>query len=317
MTFLLLTAFRLSYFGDPLPNPFYAKAASATVLRLFNPVGGGWQYVSSWARDSGSLLIVPFLLQAPFAGATAPLLVAAAIVSAHLAFVISTGGDWMGCFRFISPIVPLVAIVAACGFSTATRSLRLRHAIVLSCSLALILSVLSSESLLRFRESPTTPMAVVMRERDAFTAVARKLGIDRPTLAHHDAGGTSYLSELTLIDLGGLGNRTIAKHMTDPRFVTDYLLLRERPDFIFGTKLHFAAARTQFYRDPRFAELYVPLRFVGMDVGRRFPPGTALCHVRRDVVHEAPGIEVQRNSRGEVVQVLVEDLDDPAGAGDG
>ena len=120
-------------------------------------------------------------------------------------------------------------------------------------------------------------MAVVARIAQTFVDVGHRLGVAHPSLAHHDAGGSSYETDVELVDLAGLVDRSIAKHMSD-----------KRPTFIFGAAgatSAFATNQTKFFLMPEFSAQYVAIRFPG----RPFMAAD-LCHVRRDLIHTVPGI---------------------------
>lgn len=49
--FCALMGFRLLYFGDLFPNPYYAKSSGTGLTGILNPLGGGWAYILSGLRD--------------------------------------------------------------------------------------------------------------------------------------------------------------------------------------------------------------------------------------------------------------------------
>jgi hypothetical protein len=283
VAWLSLMTFRILYFGDVAPNPFYAKASGATVVSIFNLLGPGWDYVFAWASGSAALVLVPLVLAGSLRPLSRPLRLCIAMIAAQLTFVVYAGGDWMDCFRFIAPILPLLALLtgAAHGALRIARSQKL--AVGLAC--ASLLAVGTSKQYASFLVDPTTPYALVARVGEEFAALGGRLGVREVKLAHHDAGGTTYKARLDLVDLCGIGNRTIAKHMRDPDFVTRYLVEEERPDFVFGTAAMFAAHETRFQRRPEFLAAYVPLEFEDK------PHMAAdLSYVRRDLVRDGPGL---------------------------
>ncbi|MEM7199813.1 MAG: hypothetical protein AAF628_06075 [Planctomycetota bacterium] len=296
-----LLAFRLLYFGDPLPNPYYAKAQGTTTLRLFNPFGSGWRYLLDWASASGTLVLVPLLLL----GATArqlPLAMraVAALGLGQLAFVILVGGDWMDESRFVAPVLPLAAIATAYAHAELQMRVGVARAGLVALVASAALALCTTVSLVRFVAAPTTPLATVSAIGHEFATLAQRLGVERPTVATHDAGGTTWAARLELVDLGGLCNRALAQHMDDRAFVERYLFEQRRPTFVFGSTTQFAAGRTGFHLSPRFAADYVALEFPG----RPYMDG-GLCHVRREVVREVPGLRTVRDG-GRVVKVVVE-----------
>ena len=114
--------FRLAYYGDWLPNTYYAKVGSRHAW------GAGAKYLALFALEYGVLLWIPGL----FAGAKAraragapfaPLLFAAAVVP-HVLYVAAIGGDHFE-FRPLDFYWPLVFLVMAEGiraWATSPRS---------------------------------------------------------------------------------------------------------------------------------------------------------------------------------------------------
>ncbi|MEN8182076.1 MAG: hypothetical protein ABFS46_06030 [Myxococcota bacterium] len=105
---ILLTAFRLGYYGDVVPNTFHAKVGGV-------PLRMGLYYLGSFLRDGAGLLLVPAALAAlrhPRCRA------GAAAVAAVCAYVVAIGGDGFS-QRFFVPIVPALAALAVQGAVTA------------------------------------------------------------------------------------------------------------------------------------------------------------------------------------------------------
>jgi hypothetical protein len=289
-TWVALLSFRLGYFHEAMSNPYYAKSHEASWFRVVNFAGRGWAYLFGWLADARTWLLVPFVLMAPWRGAPLAYQLAAAICVAQVPFMLYFGGDWMGCYRFISPVLPGLAAMVVFSVSEAGKRTS-RFASNGTCLvLAWFLDIGVVSQLITFRAHPTTPTAVVAQIGRTFLDVGHRLGVERPTLAHHDAGGTSYEAGIDLVDLGGLGDRAVAKHLYDRAFMRKYIFEERRPTFVFGSNRSFAAGKTQFFLMSEFDQ-YVPIRFPG----RPFMDAD-LCHVRRDVIHAVPGIREVKNS---------------------
>jgi hypothetical protein len=284
--FVGLLTFRVLYFGDVAPNPFYAKAGTATPVSLFNVFGRGWDYVFAWFSGSAAVVLVPLVLASQLRPLALGLRLALAMVGAQLFFVVYAGGDWMDGHRFIAPIIPLLAILAGAAHGGLAMSARQRQAVGLAC--AALLALGTTKQYLRFLVRPTSPYELVARVGAEFAALGDKLGLSAVKLAHHDAGGTTYKARIDVVDLAGLGNRAIAKNLRDADFITRYLVEEERPDFVFGSKYAFAAFETRFQERPEFLAAYLPLEFEG----KAFMEAD-LSFVRRDHVREAPGLRVE------------------------
>ncbi|MCY4044982.1 MAG: hypothetical protein OXE99_07870 [Cellvibrionales bacterium] len=104
-----LFAFRILYFDALFPQPVYAKSAGLSLEKI----GFGFIYFA-W---SAQLSIIIFSLFAIVAGLcifigrlSIPINVQfiLSVVLAYLAFIITSGGDWMNGGRFFSHIIPLM-----------------------------------------------------------------------------------------------------------------------------------------------------------------------------------------------------------------
>jgi hypothetical protein len=101
----LCTAFRLVYYGMPLPNVFYAKVGGLPLL-------AGIGYAVGFLYD-GAAWLVP----AAVVGVAADrrLRIAGTFVALYAAYVVSIGGDSFDQWRFFVPIVPALVVFALRG----------------------------------------------------------------------------------------------------------------------------------------------------------------------------------------------------------
>jgi hypothetical protein len=103
-------AWRWRYYGWPFPNTFYVKSSggAGTLIR------GGY-YLRRFAEDYG----VPFFFLLALLGRPAATdqprrdlwRLTALVWLVFAAYVVKVGGDFMGLYRFILPVVPLGAVV--------------------------------------------------------------------------------------------------------------------------------------------------------------------------------------------------------------
>jgi hypothetical protein len=112
-----------------------------------------------------------------------------------------------------------------------------------------------------FRNAPTVPFQYVkVAFADRFNEYKQVLGLENASVLLPDVGGMLYYADLTVYDLAGLTDRTIAQnlgtHIARP-VVYEYVFETIRPTFIHMHGHWTALAR--LYTDPRFAELYVPV----------------------------------------------------------
>ncbi len=107
------TAWRLHYFGHPLPNTFYAKTGGG-----FAQAARGAEYVGlfvlhfvlPWAVALGiALLGERSRLAARFAEPR--LLLSSVLLVVYSAYILFVGGDYMAMYRFFVPVWPALALV--------------------------------------------------------------------------------------------------------------------------------------------------------------------------------------------------------------
>ncbi len=239
-----LTLFRIVYFHDVLPNTFYAKATQAHPFRILNPFSGGWRYVAEGAAAGGwTLMLIPVALLLLRRSTWPPVVLPALVVlGTHLFFVVSVNGDWMMQYRFLSPAIPMMAMLAVLGLSCLFEALQeqLRGAgrAGVVCLLPVAgMMLVAWPQMVAFAARPTTPMETVGEIGRYFQDLAARLGVKHPTLLAHDAGGTSYVARLHLIDLGALCDRTIARHRHDRERIRQYIFYERKPTFIFSAKV--------------------------------------------------------------------------------
>ncbi len=194
LTLGLLTGFRLTYYGDPLPNTFYAKAGGWAVPR-------GIAYLGGHAAGHPALWLL-FALALPGAlrdRRAWPLLAA---VIGQLAYVLSVGGDFKPTGRFVMPVLPLMAAVAA-------RPLAGRRWPAFAVAGAVLLGGAAAGD---------AEVRGWAEERRANHDARRALGLflreqvpPGTWIAIHSAGAVPYYAGLPTIDMWGLTDRHIAR----------------------------------------------------------------------------------------------------------
>jgi hypothetical protein len=225
-------AWRYGYYGELLPNTFYAKVGVPAGLR----VGGGVPYVLHalvFVPVLG-LSLVAFLLSALERLAPAMWTLFAAIV-AHGFYVLWAGGDHMPASRLMLPVGGLAAVMVALAVG------RLPAAARLAASVGAVALALGG--------AITTPGE--HKDSAAFlgTLVGKHLDRTEPAgtlVALTTAGSTPYFApRLRFIDVLGLVDHTIARRNPVPLYTKnqliaghskgdgDYVLAR-RPDIIIS-----------------------------------------------------------------------------------
>jgi arabinofuranosyltransferase len=234
---------RYSYYGDLLPNTFYAKTGGG--LRA---VVRGLDYSRGFAQSMGGPLLLLGLggLVADWRGALRGwrgyMLL---LVGVYTLYIIAVGGDHFRGERFFVPLVALIAILLADGLAllmgaaTARPALRL----VAPALLVLLLGVYSYTALNRTRD-----FDYIMRGMDEGLWIWREIGwwmADHTTpeesIAARGAGAIAFYGQRTTIDMLGLTDRHIARvEVPDmgagaaghEKRAPDYVLNVRRPTYI-------------------------------------------------------------------------------------
>jgi hypothetical protein len=114
----LLTALRLGYFHDAVPNTFWAKMHASPDGRDYS----GFGYLASALERRPLLLLVLPAAALPLR-ARAGVRMALAFLAASALFALLAGGDWMPDRRLLVVALPVAAVAAAAALSTAPSPL--------------------------------------------------------------------------------------------------------------------------------------------------------------------------------------------------
>jgi hypothetical protein len=207
LVYLPYFAWRSSYYGDLLPNTFYAKVGSepAQLLR-------GLRYVHAFLRESGYWLLLP-LVGLAWVGRGPARCVYAGLAGGLTLYVVGVGGDGLPMHRFLVPILPFLFLLIALGCAgVLTRIGTGRGARIGVALLVLALGVRAAVP--AFRGASARYVAQDRREVAAWTEIGRYFAANAPSdasIAVVPAGAVPYFSKLVAIDMLGLNDRTIAR----------------------------------------------------------------------------------------------------------
>ena len=268
---LVFVGWRLLYYGYPFPNTYYAKAGISPEY-----LQAGIDYFVSFVQSYmlyGLLLVLPVAVLL-WRRRTPEVLYLIILTLGYTAYIVSVGGDVLHAFRFFVPILPLLYLLLQ-------ESLRELLAMVPRPSGWIQVVPLACAAVLGYY-SYAQPRSYIeekwMLEQglvSKMTATGSWLNtVAGPTtqVAASTIGALAYYSGVTLIDLLGLTDETIAHHpepvegvesgWKERKYNTTYVLSRQ-PDWIFfstGTKPSAYAERALFTRTA-FRHHYYPCFF--------------------------------------------------------
>lgn len=304
-------AFRLAYYGEWLPNVYYAKP-SGLGLGL-DGVGAGLVYLHEAIMGGGTYLALGAALAAlalPGLRPRAPIAMVLLLAGAQGAFAVHTTGDWMLEARYALPAVPLMLAAAAAGLTAiAVRRRALRPVVALACA-ALVIA-LGARAVTLAGELEGDRAHDHAHRSDGNEALGRWLAAHTPedaVVVADEIGAVAHYSDRHVIDTLGLVDPEIARilhrhamnpysHATELRARIEATaevaeaVLRREPDVVLLDYEGPVADESTY--DPRFINIgarFLYQRFDGAYRFRRahvistraFPPKAYLIFERDD-----------------------------------
>jgi arabinofuranosyltransferase len=206
---------KLDYYGNLLPNTFYAKSAGSPwvpplyglfYLLVFFVSYAAFLLVPRWRRLRRELFAIP---------GTAQL---AAVVPVWFAYICVVGGDFME-FRFMVPIMPVLAMVAAYlldRFTDVRSQVALIAVLLVFSASHRVMPTIVPYPVLTFRELSHWPndSTTTWKGKGEFLAEQFPGGPDvpgQPVLAVAPLGVLPYYADLPTIDMLGLTDPVTAR----------------------------------------------------------------------------------------------------------
>ncbi|GAB4173692.1 MAG: hypothetical protein Fur005_35500 [Roseiflexaceae bacterium] len=199
---------RFSYYGDLLPNTFYAKTGGGVRAAL-----RGLEYTLGFVLALGGPALLLGLMH-PRSAARTTQIYLLGICGLYTLYIISVGGDHFPGERFFVPLLPWLALLMASGLAACYQWLI--HTPLRPAAAALLVVALagySAHASLRAQDQD-----VIVAGSDESLAIWREIGWwladqggPQATSAAMSAGAIAFYSERTTIDMLGLADRHIAR----------------------------------------------------------------------------------------------------------
>lgn len=225
LTLVLLTAWRLSYYGEWLPNTFYAKTGGAAFSRgVSYLMAHGLTHPVLWLGVVGAI-----------AGAARRVRSLAVVVAVVCAYIVWVGGDFKPTGRFVIPVLPLLAVLAAAFLERVWTTSGVRHWVTPAVLLVFAWA----------RWEQLDQANVWAQERHANLQARQLVGdwlaLNTPqhtVIAVHSAGVVPYYAGRQTIDMWGLTNKEVARTEVDGMGTGMAGHERSAPEYVFSLKPH-------------------------------------------------------------------------------
>lgn len=272
--------FRYVYFGDLLPNPYYAKGGPtwgrlveiltlqpyvvAKTVELLGSAGG--KAAAPWFGIA--LVIGTFLPRAPERARTARRVIATALAVSIVGYLLMPG-DWMGEFRFATAAYVYLYLYGGLVLGLALEQSWIGRRSDLWAWLIVVgalggTAMTSIPRSLAFAEQPTISVEEVHDTTLRFESFAKDLGITQASILTADVGGALWFGAIRVVDLGMLCDKRIARFLGEGvgkrnrDAFYDYVFETTKPTFIV-TRAYYSWL-ADFDQDLRFQRDYVAIK---------------------------------------------------------
>ncbi|MBN1593510.1 MAG: hypothetical protein JW941_09745 [Candidatus Coatesbacteria bacterium] len=242
-------AWRYSYYGDIFPNTFYAKATGGGAAQFWD----GLEYfgfgIATIFGPFIFLCLSPIFinrkreLEVHDKNAKAGYWFLLWQLVAMSAFIIYSGGDWMGSYRLFMPVIPAVVLLVQFGTvrlwdrlgeaRSQKRSRRSLYGAIIVTIIALIVYHVVDIAVVTGSPSGYLVRDLLNREYYSIACMMREEIPPNSTVALGEAGLIPYYSKLKTIDMRGLMDRYIA-HLegeAHAKFEPMYIF-RRKPNYL-------------------------------------------------------------------------------------
>lgn len=199
---------RMQYYGNVLPLPFYIKQASGTLLGL----GDGILFVKAYFPFIIlAFVMLPFIKRLPSLKLRIVFLIIAA-TSVQFAYYLTIRHIMGFGFRYFLPLVPFLFLFSVAGISYLVHTfLRERQQLLfIVVSFFVVLITIWNAIGVEIAKSSYIDIIAKGNANNVKNALAWKKANDNLVIAMNDCGIFPYFTGYRIVDLAGLNNREIA-----------------------------------------------------------------------------------------------------------
>jgi len=260
--------FRWYYYGDLLPNPFYAKTGWSTEY-FMSGLGYIWLFLKNYGF-LGLLALIPIVF-VKFIPVRLRMLLF--IVIAYGLYIIMVGGDVLHGYRFFIVLIPMMYLLFSVMIFRILRKMtknKSRLAVIVFAVIFFAAGaatyVVPYTGLRRVRDFEKGLISIMTRQAEI---IAESKGSEY-TIAMTTIGAFSYYSGANVIDMLGLTDRTIARNpepfwgitstWKERNYNVPYIMKRKPDLILFSTGLKPSApAEKALFLSSEFRRGYYPV----------------------------------------------------------
>jgi arabinofuranosyltransferase len=260
--------FRLYYYHDVFPNPFYAKTGFSAEY-LWSGLGYFWAFLKNYGFW-GMLIIVPAV---GFRTLPGELRFMMSMVVVYTIYIILVGGDVLYGYRFFVPLLAPMYLLFSISLANLTARVggRIFSGAKITFAAIMVFAGLATFFLPRkeLRSIRYNEVALVKNMKYLAETIRNIKGTDC-SVALATIGAFSYYSDASVIDLLGLTDRTIARNprplfgiestWKERHYNIPYVMKRAPDLILFSTGIKPSApAEKALFLSSRFRREYYPV----------------------------------------------------------
>lgn len=199
--------FRVLYYGEWLPNTFYAKLSG----ELPGLVTHGLNYLNVYLNTGGWFIVLPcFALLFLRANWNVLIFTIALQISIFTLYVVNVGGDYLAYHRFLVPVIPLLCVLAGISLFSLVKTFKWKPVVLVAVTFILAIG----QNWIGLKSTEYQAFQKILQNHEERSLVAEWIKEKYPTdsvIAVNAAGVIPYQTGMMTIDMLGLNDYHIAR----------------------------------------------------------------------------------------------------------